>query len=78
MDPATLFNLSPWTLFLGFLFSLIGLAYYRYGKRHGEPVTLGAGIALMIYPLFTTGPLTIVLVGLLLMTGPFLAKRVGW
>jgi hypothetical protein len=77
MDPTSLFNLNPWTLFLGFVFSVIGFAYYRYGKRQNEPVMLGGGIALMIYPLFTTSPLTIVIVGLLLMAGPFVAKRVG-
>ncbi len=78
MDPTSLFNLNPWTLLLGFVFSVIGFGYYRYGKRQSEPVMLGAGIALMIYPLFTSSPLTIVIVGLLLMAGPFVAKRVGW
>jgi hypothetical protein len=77
MDPTSLLNLDPWTLFLGFVFSVIGFGYYRYGKRQGETVTLIVGIVLMIYPLFTTSPVTIVVVGLLLMAGPVVAKRVG-
>ncbi len=77
MDPTSLLNLDPWTLFLGFVFSVIGFGYYRYGKRQGETVTLIVGIVLMIYPLFTTSPVTIVVVGLLLMAGPVVARRVG-
>lgn len=77
MDPTSLLNLDPWTLFLGFVFSVIGFGYYRYGKRQGETVALIVGIVLMIYPLFTTSPVTIVVVGLLLMAGPVVAKRVG-
>jgi 4-hydroxybenzoate polyprenyltransferase len=78
MDFTGLLDLNPWTLFLGFVFSVIGFAYYRYGKRQGETVALIVGIALMIYPLFATKPVTIVVIGLLLMAGPFVAKRVGW
>lgn len=78
MNPTSLFNLNPWTLFLGFLFSVIGFGYYRYGKRQSDTAVLIAGIALMIYPLFTTSPWTVAIVGLLLMVGPFVAKRVGW
>lgn len=77
MDPTSLLNLDPWTLFLGFVFSVIGFGYYRYGKRQGETVALIVGIVLMIYPLFTTSPVMIVVVGLLLMAGPVVAKRVG-
>jgi 4-hydroxybenzoate polyprenyltransferase len=78
MDFTGLLDLNPWTLFLGSVFSVIGFAYYRYGKRQGETVALIVGIALMIYPLFATKPVTIVVIGLLLMAGPFVAKRVGW
>jgi len=78
MNLSSVLSLDPWTLFLGFVFSVIGFAYYRYGKRQDETIALIAGIALMIYPLFATRPLTIVVIGLLLMAGPFVAKRAGW
>lgn len=78
MDPTSLLNLNPWTLLLGFVFSVVGFGYYRYGKRQSDTAVLIAGIALMIYPFFTTSPLTVAIVGLLLMAGPFAAKRVGW
>ena len=73
-----MFNLDPWGLFLGLVFSVIGFAYYRYGKRRDETLVLIVGITLMIYPLFVTRPLTLTVVGLFLMAGPFLARWVGW
>ena len=36
MDPMSLLNLDPWYLFLSLIFSLIGFAYFRYGKRQGD------------------------------------------
>lgn len=78
MDLSSLLNLDPLALFLGFVFSVIGFAYYRYGKRQDETIALVVGIALMVYPLFATRPLTIVVIGLLLMAGPFVARRIGW
>jgi hypothetical protein len=78
MDLSSLLNLDPLALFLGFVSSVIGFAYYRYGKRQDETIALVVGIALMVYPLFATRPLTIVVIGLLLMAGPFVARRIGW
>jgi hypothetical protein len=75
MDSLSLFSLDPWTLFLGFVFSVIGFGYYRYGRRQSETGALIAGIALMVYPLFVTSPATITVIGLLLMAGPVVAKR---
>jgi hypothetical protein len=65
-------------LFLIVLFSAIGLGYFVYGKRQREGLSLIAGLLLMIYPYFISGTLGIVAVGLALMAGPFIAKRMGW
>lgn len=65
-------------LFLIVLFSAIGLGYFVYGKRQREGPALIAGLLLMIYPYFISGTLAIVAVGLALMGGPFIAKRMGW
>ena len=37
-------------LFGSILFSLIGFAAFRYGKRLGEFATMGIGVVLMVYP----------------------------
>jgi hypothetical protein len=65
-------------LFLTVLFSSIGLGYFVYGKRQRAGPSLAAGLFLMIYPYFVSSTLGIIAVGLALMAGPFLAKRMGW
>jgi hypothetical protein len=78
MDPISLLNLNPWYLVLSLVFSTIGFGYFRYGKRQGESLLLIVGVMLMVYPYFITSPLAVVVVGLFLMAGPFVAKRFGW
>ena len=78
MDPISLLNLDPWYLVLSLAFSTIGFGYFRYGKRQGEGLLLFVGVMLMVYPYFITSPLAVVVVGLFLMAGPFVAKRFGW
>ena len=46
---------SPETIFVIILFSAIGLAAVRHGKRESNAVCLLLGIALMIYPYFVDG-----------------------
>jgi len=65
-------------LFLIIFFSAAGLGYFVYGKRQKQASALLAGLLLMIYPYFTSGTVGIVAVGLLLMAGPFIARRIGW
>lgn len=77
MDPSAFLSLDPWTLFFGFVFSVIGFGYYRYGKRQGDTVMLVAGIVLMVYPLFVTSPMMLTVIGVILMAGPVMAKRLG-
>ncbi len=77
MDPSAFLSLDPWTLFLGFVFSVIGFGYYRYGKRQSDTVMLAAGVALMVYPLFVASPVMLAVIGLILTAGPVMAKRFG-
>jgi hypothetical protein len=77
MDPWSFMSLDPWTLFLGFVFSVIGFGYYRYGKRESDTVMLAAGIVLMVYPLFVTSPVILGVIGVVLTAGPVMAKRLG-
>jgi hypothetical protein len=65
-------------LFLILFFSAAGLGYFVYGKRQKQASALLAGLLLMIYPYFISGTVGIIAVGLLLMAGPLIAKRMGW
>ena len=46
---------DPSTLFLIIVFSAIGLAAFRRGKRQSNILCLMLGIALMVYPYFVEG-----------------------
>ena len=49
-------SFTPGSLFVGILFSLVGLAAFLHGKRNGEPRPLLLGIALMFYGYFIPNP----------------------
>jgi len=66
------------SLVVSLIFSSIGLGYFLFGKRQQEFVFLGAGLALMIYPYIVSGTFTVTAVGLVLLAGPFVARRMGW
>ena len=59
---------SPETLFVIILFSAIGLAAFRHGKRESNAICLLLGIALMVYPYFVDGLLLNLAVGAALTT----------
>jgi hypothetical protein len=64
-------------MLFGFVFSVIGFGYYRYGKRESDPVMLGAGVVLMIYPLFVTRLVILAVIGVIVTAGPVMARRFG-
>ncbi len=61
-------------LFLGLVFSSMGLGYFIYGKKQALFMPLICGVLLMVYPYFVPGILLMVLVGLLLMVLPFVFR----
>ncbi|MEO6666324.1 MAG: hypothetical protein ABIO65_06080 [Nitrospiria bacterium] len=78
MDPTLLLNLDPWYLMLSLVFGMIGFGYFRYGKRRSEPLVMIAGVLLMVFPYLITNLVAVVVVGLLLVAGPLVARRMGW
>ncbi len=66
------FGASFW---LSFLFSLVGMGYFMYGKKASEMEFLFAGIGLMVYPYFVSSTAVMGLVGVGLAGAPFLLKR---
>jgi hypothetical protein len=54
MTGLDLSSISPATIFFAVIFSLVGFAAFRHGKRNGEPRRLFLGIALMAYGYFVS------------------------
>ncbi len=55
--------MSPGTIFVVVLFSLVGLAAFRYGKRAGETRPMFIGAALMVYGYFFSNAWVSLIVG---------------
>lgn len=54
MQDLGLGGLTPASIGVAILFSLVGFAAFRYGKKNGEPRPLFLGIALMAYGYFVS------------------------
>lgn len=62
------------TLFLGVLFSSIGLGFFIYGRKQQQPVPLLCGLALMIYPYFVSAALPLAAIGTVLTVLPYFIR----
>ena len=71
-------NFDPTWLFLSLIPSGIGFVLFVYGRKQQRWPHLLAGIVFTIYPYFTPSILVMVLVGVALGTGLWLAVRGGW
>ena len=58
------------SLILGVLFGAIGLGYCIYGKKQRNPISLVAGVCLMVVPYFIDNNYVLIVVGLVLMFTP--------
>ena len=61
-------------LFLGLIFSSIGLGYFIYGKKQKMPVPFIAGIILMIFPYFMENTLILSSISIVLTIIPWLIR----
>jgi hypothetical protein len=57
------------------LFSILGFAAWRHGKRAGNPPVRWLGLALMLYPYVVSGTLAMYAVGAALCAGIYFAAR---
>jgi len=60
------------SLFVGFLASALGLAYFVYGKRQARFVPLLSGIGLCVYTWFVTSWVWLAVIGIAFAVAPFL------
>jgi branched-subunit amino acid transport protein len=71
-------NFDPTWLFLSMIPSGIGFVLFVYGKKQQRWPHMLAGIVFSIYPYFTPSILVMVVVGVALGTGLWVAVRGGW
>lgn len=70
--------LDPTLLLLSLVTGGIGFVLLVYGKKQGRWPQLVAGLAYMAYPYFVDTALTMIVVGVVLAVGLWLAVREGW
>jgi hypothetical protein len=63
------------TMLLSFIFGLIGMGMFMYGKNAGRMIPLGAGAALMIFPYFIPNIIAQVIVCLILTATPLVVRE---
>jgi hypothetical protein len=66
---------SPAYLFGVVLFSVIGFAAYRYGKKASLPAVKWQGVALMLYPYVASETWLLYLVGMALCIGLYVFRE---
>jgi hypothetical protein len=69
---------DPLELFISFFVSLVGLAFFMYGKKEKRIPQMLGGLALMVYPYFVDGLWLILGIGVLLVGLLVAAVRLGW
>ena len=67
-------EIEPGKLFIEFLFGLVGMAYFLYGRKQGRMLFMACGAGLGVFPYFVDALWAIVLAGLLLSALPFLIR----
>jgi len=58
------------------LFSVVGLIYFRWGKRDSELLPLVCGVLLLAYPYFVSSAVAMALIGLVLTVIPLLPNHI--
>jgi len=65
-------------LFLSLIPGGIGFFLFSYGKKQQRWILVGAGLAFMVYPYFTSTTTSMTVVGIALGAALWLAVRAGW
>jgi len=71
-------SLDPTWLFVSLFPSGIGFVLFIYGKKQGRWPHLATGLALMVYPYFTSGIISLVVTGVVIGLAFCYALRLGW
>ena len=76
-DLMQLFGLSAAWLAWSTAFSVVGLGYFFYGRRHKQPLFKWSGVALLVYPIAVSDTYFLVGAGILLSALPFILRPKG-
>lgn len=68
-------SFDPAYLFWSFVFSVVGIAYFRYGKKQAEIPMIIAGVVLMIYPYFFDSFWWVLGLGTVISAAPWILAR---
>jgi hypothetical protein len=68
-------HISLYGILAAVFFSIIGFAYFLYGKKSVNYLFLFCGIILMAYPYFVTKTVYLIIVGLVVRVIPFIIKE---
>jgi hypothetical protein len=71
-------SFEPMTLFVSVVTSLVGWALFSYGRKQARIPQVIGGLLLMVYPYFVSTMTTMMVVGLSIVAGVWLALRAGW
>ncbi len=63
------------TFFWSLIFGAIGAGYFIYGKNQRNPVMMGLGAALCVYPYFVTDLVLTLIIGTALTLAPFFLRK---
>ena len=66
-----MFDFSPAALALGFVFSLIGMAAFVYGRKTDRLGMVLGGAVLTVFPYFVGNPMLIALIGIATIVGMY-------
>ena len=69
---------DPTWLFLSLIPGSIGFVLFVYGKKQERWPQLVAGLLLLVYPYFTDSITALVVVGIVIVAGLWIAVRGGW
>jgi hypothetical protein len=62
-------------LMLSFVFGMIGLGMFQYGRNAGRMVPLAMGIGLMVLPYFISNLIAMVIVCMVMMATPLVVRQ---
>jgi hypothetical protein len=63
------------SLMLSMLFGTVGLGFFMYGRKMGEILPMGVGVALMVCPYFIANVAVMLVVCVLLSAVPFVVRQ---
>jgi hypothetical protein len=71
-------SLDPGSLFLSILISVVGLAFFIYGKKQRRAPQLLAGVVLMGYSYFVSSVVWMLVIAAAVLTALWSVVRLGW